>query len=87
MTKGDHLGEFEALVLACVFRAADGITGTALYEEIFERTGRTPSVPAIHVTLRRLSSKGLVSSGLGEIGPRGGKPVRHYQVSLNVKRA
>lgn len=81
MGRGEHLGELEALVLAVVVRIGQGASGTAVYEEIEARGGRDPSVPAIHVTLRRLERKGLVVSDIGEPSPRGGRPQRFYRLT------
>ena len=79
MKRGDHLGELEALVLSAVLRIRDGATGTALYRELEARAGRDVSLPAIHVTLRRLEAKGLLTSDLGEPSPRGGRAQRFYR--------
>ena len=71
MGRGENLGTLEAMVLAAVLRAQPA-TGPAVYAELEARTGRDPSLPAIHVTLRRLSTKGLLSSDLaGESGMGG----------------
>jgi DNA-binding PadR family transcriptional regulator len=56
-------------------------TGIEIYREIEERTGRDPSVPAVHVTLRRLEIKGCVRSTQGTPSPRGGRPRRHYRLT------
>jgi DNA-binding PadR family transcriptional regulator len=53
----------------------------SVYEEIEARTGRDPSVPAVHVTLRRLQDKGLLASRLGTPSPRGGRPRRYYSAT------
>lgn len=79
MSRGDHLGEFEALVLTVVVRVGQRANGTAVYEEIEARSGREPSLPAVHVTLRRLEEKGLLISDVGESSPRGGRPRRFYR--------
>ena len=77
MGRGDRPGELEVLVLASAHRLG-GETGTRIYEDIEARTGRDPTVPAVHATLRRLERKGLVRSRTGEVSPRGGRPQRHY---------
>lgn len=79
MSRGDHLGEFEALVLTAVLRVGRRANGTAVYEEIETRSGRDPSLPSVHVTLRRLEEKGLLTSDVGESSPRGGRPRRYYR--------
>lgn len=80
MSRGDHLGEFEALVLTSVLRVGRReANGTAVYEEIEARSGRDLSLPAVHVTLRRLEEKGLLLSDVGESSRRGGRPRRFYR--------
>lgn len=79
MGRGEHLGEFEALVLTAVLRIGEGANGTAVYTEIEERTGRDPKLPSVHVTLRRLEEKGLLTSEVGESSSRGGRPRRFYR--------
>lgn len=82
MGRGDYLGELEALVLTAVVRIGQGANGTAVYREISERSGREASLPSLHVTLRRLEEKGLLSSDVGEPSPRGGRPRRFYRPTL-----
>lgn len=81
MGRGGHLGELEALVLAAVARVGADATGTDVYVEIEARTGRDPTVAGVHVTLRRLADKGLVTSTVAERSPRGGRPRRLYRLS------
>lgn len=87
MGRGDHLGEFEALVLTAVVRAGAGANGTVVYGEIEARSGRDPSLPAVHVTLRRLEDKGLLASELGDRSQRGGRPRRFYRPTADGVRA
>ena len=79
MGRGEHLGELEALVLTAVMHAGRAANGTAVYREIEERSGREPSLPSVHVTLRRLEEKGLLVSDTGDPSPRGGRPRRYYR--------
>jgi PadR family transcriptional regulator, regulatory protein PadR len=85
--RGDHLGEFEALVLTAVLRVGAHANGTAVYEEIESRSGRAVSLPAVHVTLRRLEEKGLLTSDPGGSTPQGGRPRRFYRPSPEGVRA
>jgi PadR family transcriptional regulator PadR len=87
MGRGDHLGELEALALAGVARLGAGANGTAVYEDLEARSRRELSLPAIHVTLRRLEDKGLLRSELGDPSPRGGRPRRYYRPTLEGVRA
>ena len=87
MGRGEHLGELEALVLTCVVRVGAGANGPAVYEEIESLPGRDASLPAVHVTLRRLEEKGLLVSERGEPSPRGGRPRRYYRPTADGLRA
>lgn len=87
MGRGEHLGEFEALVLTAVMHAGERANGTAVYREIGARSGRDPSLPSVHVTLRRLEEKGLLVSDTGDPSPRGGRPRRYYRPTPDGVRA
>jgi DNA-binding PadR family transcriptional regulator len=87
MGRGEHLGELEALILAAVMRVGEEANGTAVYEEVENRSGRTGSLPAVHVTLRRLEEKGLLTSEVGEPSRRGGRPRRYYRPTSDGVRA
>ena len=87
MGRGEHLGELEALILAAVVRVGQRANGTAVYQEIEARSGRDPSLPAVHVTLRRLEEKGLLTSEVGESSRRGGRPRRFYRPTPDGVRA
>ncbi len=87
MGKGDHLGELEALVLTAVLRVGERANGTAVYQELEERAGRELSLPAVHVTLRRLEDKELLESDVGEPSSRGGRPRRFYRLTPDGARA
>ena len=87
MGRGKHLGELEALVLTAVIGARHQANGTAVYREIEARSGRDVSLPAIHVTLRRLEAKGLLTSEVGEPSARGGRSQRFYRLTADGARA
>ncbi|MBW3533869.1 MAG: PadR family transcriptional regulator [Gemmatimonadetes bacterium] len=87
MGRGEHLGELEALILTAVMRVGKGANGTAVYQEVESRSGRDASLPAVHVTLRRLEEKGLLTSDVGEPSPRGGRPRRFYRPTPDGVRA
>lgn len=81
MTKGDHLGEFEQIVLLAVLRLANRAYGAKIREEIMQRVGRSTSISTIYVTLIRLERKGYVNSWLADPTPvRGGKSKRYFRV-------
>jgi DNA-binding PadR family transcriptional regulator len=87
MARGDHLGELEALVLLAVLRVDKRANGTAVYREIESRLGRDVTLPAVHVTMRRLEEKGMLTSTVGERSPRGGRPRRFYRATADGLRA
>ena len=76
----ESLGQFEQLVLLAIVRLGDTAYAVSIIDEIERRTGRSTSHAAVHVALRRMEQKGLVSSWLGEATPRrGGRAKRHYR--------
>ena len=87
MTPSDYLGELEALILTAVVRAGTRASGAGVYRELDTRAGRDVSLPAIHVTLRRLEDKGLVVSDVGTRSIRGGRPRRFYRATPAGLRA
>ena len=76
------LGEFERLVLLAVLQLGNETYGVPIVDEIQRRTGRQVAPAAVHVTVRRLEQKGLVTSWLGDPTPeRGGKARRYVTVT------
>ena len=76
--KGTHLGEFEELVLLTIGVLKDDAYGIAITLDIKSRTGRTPSIGALHSALSRLEKKGFLNSHMeGATSERRGrrKPV------------
>lgn len=82
MGKGQHLGEFEQVVLLAVARPTGGGHGAGIHEEILETTGRDVSLSSVYVTLNRLESKGYVAASV-ELGDeaRGGRPRKSYTLT------
>lgn len=60
--KGTNLGEFEELVLLAVGILQSEAYGIAIKDELEARTGRTPSIGALHSALTRLEQKGFLRS-------------------------
>ena len=57
------------------------VYGVPIVEEIERRTGRSVARAAVYITLRRLESKGLISSWMSESSAeRGGKARRCVRV-------
>jgi len=85
---GDHLGDFEQLVMLAVLRLDDDAYGTSIREELKARADREVSPGAIFTTLERLESRGLVMSRYGEpTAERGGRSKRYYKVSAEGRRS
>jgi DNA-binding PadR family transcriptional regulator len=85
--KGDHLGEFEELLLLAL-QALREETHVIQVQQYLERvTSRHVSLGAVYAGLDRLEVKGFVRSGLGEPGPeRGGKRKRLFSVTREGQR-
>jgi len=77
--KGDHLGEFEELVLLAVSglgHAAYGVSVQALLER---ETSRGVSLGAVYAALDRLETKGLLMSAIAPgAATRGGRSRRVF---------
>jgi len=81
MAKGDHLGEFEHIVLVAMLRLGQDAYGASIRREIETRTRRALTVGALYRTLDRLEAKGFVRSWFGDPTPeRGGRAKRHFEV-------
>lgn len=86
MPKG-MLGEFEQVVLLAILRLRGEAYGVPIVEEIEARTGRAVAPASVHVTLRRLEEKGLITSWLSEPVPeRGGRARRCVRVEAEGLR-
>ena len=60
--KGTNLGEFEELVLLTCGILQNEAYGIAIKDELEKRTGRVPSIGALHSALTRLEEKGFLKS-------------------------
>ena len=81
MSRGEHLGEFEQMVLLAVARLGEEGYGVTVRQEIEGRTGREVAVGAVYATLDRLEGKGMLASFEGEpTGERGGRARRHFRL-------
>ena len=82
MPRGEHLGEFEELVLLAVARLEGVGYGVSVRREIEKRAGRAPALGAVYATLARLEQKGCVRSREGEKTPmRGGRARRPFALT------
>jgi PadR family transcriptional regulator, regulatory protein PadR len=88
MGKGDHLGEFEQIVLLAVLRLGENAYGVTILEEIQTRTGRPVMIGAVYATLDRLEAKRYVSSKVGDPTPaRGGRAKRFFKITAHGSAA
>jgi DNA-binding PadR family transcriptional regulator len=90
MREQSPLGEFEMVVLMAVLhrQAEDEAFGSAIREDIEQRSGRRVSRGSIYITLDRLEEKGLLTSRLGDPEPgRAGRPKRFFRVTAPGRRA
>ena len=86
--KGTYLGEFEEVVLLTIGILQDEAFGVAIKLEIEKRTGRTPSIGALHSSLNRLEKKGFIDSREGGATKvRGGRRKRFYTITAAGKQA
>ena len=83
-----QLGEFEEIVLLTVGILYGDAYGVAIKEEIEKRLQRKVSVGALQSALRRMETKGFLSSELGETTKaRGGKRKRYFKITAFGKKA
>jgi DNA-binding PadR family transcriptional regulator len=69
-------------VLVALLRLGGESYGVPILEEIAAHTERAVSRPAIYIALRRLESKGLVASRMGEAtAERGGRAKRYFKLT------
>lgn len=81
MGKGDHLGEFEQLVLLAILRLGGESYGMAVRRELSRTAERTVAIGSVYATLERLEEKGMVSSRLGDPEPvKGGRARRFFRI-------
>ena len=84
----DVLGAFEQAVLLSILRLRDEAYGRAILKEVVARLDREVAAGAVHATLERLVTKGLLSSRLGAGMPvRAGRARRYYRLQPAGVRA
>src|SRR6476661_6575688 len=84
----DQLGAFEQAVLLAIVRLGDAAYGRAILKEVQARLERDVAAGAVHATLERLETRGLLSSRLGAGTPvRAGRPRRYYRLQPSGVRA
>lgn len=76
------LGAFEELVLLAVGSLKDDAYGVSIKEALHEKTGKSPSIGALHAALYRLEDKGYLASTVGgATTERGGRRKKYYQLT------
>lgn len=82
------IGAFEELVLLAVGSLGDDAYGVAVKELLAEKTGKSPSIGALHSALYRLEDKGcLTSSEGGATTERGGRRKKFYSLTISGRNA
>lgn len=85
---GNHLLEFEQLVLLALARLEDNGYGLAIRDTLARHGGREASVAAVYKSLWRLESRGLVASRDGDpTSRRGGRRKRLYRLTTPGRHA
>lgn len=80
--KGEHLGEFEELILLAVRQLRDEAHSSSIQALLVRSAKRAVTLGAVYAALDRCQRKGLADSKLSETtGPRGGRPRRHYSLT------
>ncbi|HEX9650730.1 MAG TPA: PadR family transcriptional regulator [Cyclobacteriaceae bacterium] len=83
-----QLGEFEELVLLTAGLLQEEAYGISISDELRKRTGRNPSIGALHTALNRLENKGFLKSKLeGATENRRGRRKRFYQITSKGAQA
>lgn len=82
MSKGNHIGELEELILLLVGVLRDEAYAVGVLQEMKAQTGRELNISAVHVVLNRLEEKGWVTSQMGgATAERGGRRKRFYSLT------
>ena len=88
MGKGDHLGEFEQLLLLALIRLEDNAYGMTIRQVIEERTDRRVPIGQVYAALERLEAKGYLAFRVGGPEPiRGGRSKKLYTLTAEGEQA
>lgn len=80
--KGDHVGEFEELVLLAIHGLGSDGYGVAIHQLLERETTRRVTLGAVYACLDRLETKGLVRSTVTPgTAERGGRSRRTFRLS------
>jgi PadR family transcriptional regulator PadR len=87
MAKGEHLGEFEHLVMLALIRLKGDAYGMRVRREIQSRTDRPVAIGSVYATLDRLEQKGYVASAFGGADPSRGRARRCFALTPQGAKA
>jgi DNA-binding PadR family transcriptional regulator len=80
--KGNYLGELEELILLIVAARDDMAYGVGIMEFLKKEIGRDLNISAVHAVLKRLESKGMVTSSMSApTTERGGRRKRIFSIT------
>ncbi len=80
--KGDHVGEFEELILLAAHGLGDEAYGVAIQQFLERETSRRVSLGAVYAALDRLEVKGCLRSTVVPGTPtRGGRSRRAFELT------
>ncbi|HWB30607.1 MAG TPA: PadR family transcriptional regulator [Vicinamibacterales bacterium] len=86
--KGDHVGEFEELVLLALHGLRGEAYGVAIQQLLEKETHRSVSLGAVYAALERLEGKGLARSTSAPGTPmRGGRSRRLFELTADGLRS
>jgi DNA-binding PadR family transcriptional regulator len=78
----ESLGDVEHLILVALLHLDQESYGVPIMKEIAARTGREVARPAVYIALKRLETKGLVISHVGDAtAERGGRSKRIFRLT------
>ena len=77
----DTLGDLEHQTMLALLHLGDQAYTAPIVEELEARAGRSTTLAAVYIVLRRLEDKGLVASRLGPPGAEGGRDRRYFRVT------
>ncbi len=80
--KGNHLGEFEELVLLTIYSLGDDAYGVTIQQALEEGAERSVSIGAVYAALDRLERKRCLRSRVGgATSQRGGRRKRFFRIT------
>jgi PadR family transcriptional regulator PadR len=82
--KETRLGDFEEVILLLVGILGEEAYAYKLAKEFESQTGRSASIGSVHSTMDRLSTKGFLTSEMGQPSAnRGGRRKRIYTITAS----